>query len=79
MYIEVSVDLKNYEKKSIDLRLSDQHDLKNFIEIVWQASQVNAIPKDGNWVRVINKNKVFYGNRKLTDCGITSGDCIEIL
>lgn len=79
MYIDITVDLKRYGQKKMDLRLSDQYHLKKFIDIVWQAAHVNTAPKDGSWIRIINKDKVFYGNRKLVDCGITSGDCIEIM
>lgn len=36
-------------------------------------------PREGHWIRVVNKDKVFSGECKLSDCGITNGDRLEIL
>ncbi|MGG0737390.1 EsaB/YukD family protein [Niallia taxi] len=79
MYIEVTVDLHKYDKETIDLRLSDFYTIKKMIDISWQVSHIDSVPRSGYWVRVKNKQKVFPGNRRLADAGITSGDIIEIL
>ncbi|MGM7723464.1 EsaB/YukD family protein [uncultured Metabacillus sp.] len=79
MYIEVTVDLKNYQKDSFDLRLSNYHTVKKMVDIVWQAKKVNEQPKEGSWIRIINKHKIVQGNERLIDVGITTGDRIEIL
>ncbi|AQX56215.1 ubiquitin [Priestia flexa] len=79
MYIEVTIDLKHYTGERFDLRLSDYHSVKKVIEIAWQAKKISSTPKEGYWVRVPNKNLVFAGHQKLNECGISSGDCIEIL
>jgi uncharacterized ubiquitin-like protein YukD len=79
MYIEITIDLKNYQEDSFDLRLSNYHSVKKMIDIVWQAKQLHVQPKEGSWVRVINKHKVVQGNKRLLDVGITTGDRIEIL
>ncbi|MGM0875220.1 MAG: EsaB/YukD family protein [Bacillota bacterium] len=79
MYIEITIDLKNYQKESFDIRLSNYHSVKKMIDIVWQAKQLGGHPKEGSWVRVINKHKVVQGNKRLIDIGVTTGDRIEIL
>ncbi|TXC89533.1 ubiquitin [Metabacillus litoralis] len=79
MYIEITVDLKNYQRESFDIRLSNYHSIKKVINIVWQAKKISENPKDGSWIRVVNKQKVIQGNTRLLDAGIMTGDRIEIL
>ncbi|WLR42820.1 EsaB/YukD family protein [Bacillus carboniphilus] len=80
MYIEITVDLNQYEKdKKVDLRLSNYHTVKKLVDFVWQSQKLSAQPRDGYWVRITNKNQVVPGNIKLADAGILSGDRIEIL
>ncbi|TYR79169.1 ubiquitin [Priestia megaterium] len=79
MYVEVTIDLKHYTGERFDLRLSDYHSIKKVIEIVWQAKKIPGLPREGYWVRIPNKHLVFSGPNKLAECGITNGDCIEIL
>jgi len=79
VYIEVTIDLKNYTGERLDLRLSNYHSIKKMIDIVWQANRIARLPRQGYWVRIPNKQMVLSGNEKLADCGITTGDCIEIL
>lgn len=79
MYIEITIDLKNYQKESFDLRLSNYHTVKKVVDIVWQASSLSHHPREGYWVRVVNKQLVLSGTDKLVEHGITSGDRLEIL
>ncbi|PLR83448.1 ubiquitin [Bacillus canaveralius] len=79
MYIELTVDLKNYKKDTFDLRLSNYHSVKKVIDIVWQAKSISEPPREGYWVRIPNKQIVLSGTDKLVDCGITTGDRLEIL
>ncbi|MBH0162755.1 MULTISPECIES: EsaB/YukD family protein [Fictibacillus] len=79
MYIEVTVDLKNYTGESFDLRLSNFHTVKKVIDIVWQTKEIDSPPRDGYWVRVPNKNIILSGNQKLIESGILTGDRFEIL
>ena len=79
MYIDITIDLKNYDGSVFDLRLSNYLHIKQVIHIAWQAKH-NPLPKrEGGWVRVVNKKAVFSGEYKLSDCGITTGDRLEIL
>lgn len=79
MYINITIDLKNYDENSIELRLSNQYSIKNLIDIVWQTKKISEKPREGFWIKNKNKNKVNAGNQSLKDSGITTGDCIEIL
>ncbi|PLR75553.1 ubiquitin [Bacillus sp. V3-13] len=79
MYIELTIDLKNYKKDTFDLRLSNYHSVKKVIDIVWQAKSISEPPREGYWVRIPNKQIVLSGTDKLVDCGITTGDRLEIL
>ncbi|WP_332651314.1 EsaB/YukD family protein [Lysinibacillus sp. 54212] len=79
MYIEITIDLKNYQGDSFDLRLSNYYTVKEVVDIVWQAKSLSMEPKEGFWVRVPNKKQVLSGNDKLVSSGIISGDCLEIL
>ncbi|CAM4006442.1 EsaB/YukD family protein [Mesobacillus zeae] len=79
MYIEVTVDLKQYNGEQFDLRLSNYHSVKKVIDIIWQAKSISQRPREGHWVRIPNKQIVLSGNDRLVDCGITTGDRLEIL
>ncbi len=79
VYIEVTVDLKNYKDETFDIRLSNYHTAKNLIDIVWQARSISGQPREGYWLKIANKKVVLSGNEKLIDCGITTGDRLEIL
>ena len=79
MYIEITIDVKNYINEVFDLRLSDYHSVKKVIDIVWQTKSISESPRDGYWVRVANKQLVLSGNERLVDCGITTGDRLEII
>ncbi|WP_301107133.1 EsaB/YukD family protein [Sporosarcina sp.] len=79
MYIEVTVDLKKYDGKVFELRLSNYHTLKKLIDIAWQAQSISERQREGHWVRIMNKNKSFPGHLTLEDCGITTGDRLEIV
>ncbi|MGM0939779.1 MAG: EsaB/YukD family protein [Bacillota bacterium] len=79
MYIHVTVDIERYHQENIELRLSDQFMIKQLIDITWQAKQIEGKPREGHWIRVKNKERVYNGGLTLQACGITTGDCIEIL
>ncbi|MFC4024363.1 EsaB/YukD family protein [Oceanobacillus longus] len=79
MYIHVTVDMQNYDHAPIELRLSDQHSVKKLVNITWQALNLTVKPREGNWIRVKNKERVYAGLHSLEECGITTGDCVEIL
>lgn len=79
VYIEITIDLKNYQEESFDIRLSDYHTAKNLIDIVWQARSIRQTPREGFWIKVTNKEIVISGNERLLNCGITTGDRLEIL
>lgn len=79
MYIEITIDLKNYRGESFDLRLSNYHTVKKVVDIVWQASSIAIPPREGHWIRVTNKQLILSGTDKLVEHGITSGDRLEIL
>ncbi|MFJ7932755.1 EsaB/YukD family protein [Sporosarcina sp. NPDC096371] len=79
MYIEITVDLSNYEGDVFDLKLSDYHTMKKLIDIAWQAGSISKSQREGHWVRVVNKHKLFPGHLTLAHCGITTGDRIEII
>lgn len=79
MYIEITIDLKNYQKDSFDIRLSNYHSVKKLIDIVWQAKSMTEQPRQGAWIRVVNKQKIIQGTERLLDAGIRTGDRIEIL
>jgi len=79
MYIQLTIDVKTYGEKPFDLQLSDQHSVKTFVDIVRQTAKIPAHTREGYWVRVKNKDRVFTGNHTLAGCGITTGDHVEIL
>ncbi|MCU9612786.1 ubiquitin [Caldibacillus lycopersici] len=79
MYIQITVDLKNYTNEVFDLRLSNYHSIKKFIHIIWQAKYIPTPPTEGYWIRVQNKELVLNGDKTLISAGITNGDRIEIL
>jgi uncharacterized ubiquitin-like protein YukD len=79
MYVEITIDLKNYNSDSFDIRVSDYHSIKNVIDIVWKSKGISIPPREGGWVRIVNKEQVFPGQRTMSECGITTGDRVEIL
>lgn len=79
MYIHVTVDLSNYDKNMLELRLSNQHTLKKVIDIAWQVAQVERRPREGFWVRVESKKTVFPGVHTLEQCNIMTGDRLKVL
>ena len=79
MYIEITIDAKKYTNEVFDLRLSDYHSVKKVIDIVWQTKSISKPPREGYWVRVVNKQLVLSGNERLVDRGITTGDRLEII
>ena len=79
MYIEVTVDLKNYTGDRFDIRLSDYYTVKQFIDVVWQIKKIQDNPREGYWVRVKNKKIILPGSEQLATSGIMTGDCLEIL
>jgi len=79
VYIQITVDLKNHNGKAIELRLSNQHQVKNLVTITWQAMKIRTKPREGFWIRIDNKDSVWTGAQTLEECGITTGDCVEIL
>lgn len=79
MYIEITVDLTNYGGEVFDLRLSDYHTMKKLADIAWQAGAISNRQREGQWVRVVNKEKIFPGHLTLEHCGIKTGDRIEII
>lgn len=78
MYMELTVKLKD-EDQSIDLRMSDQKTIHQLVQVTWKLLEVKRQPKDGGWVRIVNKQKVISGVLTLEESGVTSGDLIEIL
>lgn len=79
MYINVTVDLTNYKQPPLEFRLSNQHSIKKLIDIAWQTTQIPVKPRDGFWIRIQNKQRTYAGALSLAECGITTGDRIEIL
>ena len=79
MYIEVTVDLKNYNEKSFDIRLSDYYSVKQLVDIVWQVKAIPETPREGYWIRIQNKKIVLSGSEQLAASGVTTGDRLEIL
>jgi uncharacterized ubiquitin-like protein YukD len=79
MYIQITVDMKNYGKTPIELRLSDQHSIKKLINIAWQTANIPVKPREGFWIKVVNKERVYNGALTLEECGILTGDKVEIL
>lgn len=79
MYIEVTVDLKNYTGESFDVRLSDYYSVKQLVDVVWQVKAMTDIPREGYWVRVQNKKIMLSGSEQLAASGVTTGDRLEIL
>ena len=79
MYIEITVDLSKYKDEVLDIRLSNYYTLKKMIDIAWQAATITDTPREGYWVRVVNKDKIFPGHLTISECGITTGDRLEII
>ncbi|TSB44904.1 EsaB/YukD family protein [Alkalicoccobacillus porphyridii] len=79
MYIVLTIDMERYNRKSIDLRVSDQYTVKELIDITWQMNKMSGLPNDGYWVRIINKKKVLPHYAILANSGVTTGDRLRIL
>ncbi|KAB7667798.1 EsaB/YukD family protein [Bacillus sp. B1-b2] len=79
MYIEVTIDFAKYNGENLELRLSNYHTVKKLVDIAWQTTSRLDAPRDGYWVKVLNKKKVFSGEHRLADIGIMTGDKIQIL
>lgn len=79
MYVEVTIDVKRYGAEEFDLRLSDLHSLKKLIDIAWQVRSISEKQREGHWIRVVNKNKAYPGYLTLAECGITTGDRVELM
>ncbi|RKQ33910.1 EsaB/YukD family protein [Oceanobacillus halophilus] len=79
MYIQITVDLNKYNKPPIEIRLSDQHYIKKLIDITWKTVKLEEKPREGHWIRVKNRDEIYLGVQTLKDCGITTGDCVEVL
>ncbi|WP_397539506.1 EsaB/YukD family protein [Rummeliibacillus pycnus] len=79
MYIDLTIDLKNYNASAFDLRISNYHSIRTLIEMVWQMQNLIEPPRNGYWIRVDNKDKVYGGYERLINANINSGDRIEIL
>lgn len=79
MYIEVTIDLKNYTGESFDIRLSDYYSVKKLVDVVWQVKAIMDIPREGYWIRVQNKKIMLSGSEQLAASGVTTGDRLEIL
>ncbi|WZX99659.1 EsaB/YukD family protein [Bacillus sp. FSL W7-1360] len=80
MYIQVTINLHHYKKKTLDLRISDQHTAKKLIDIVWKLERLPQIDRrEGGWVRIQNKKRMLSGSEVLADSGVSSGDHLEIL
>lgn len=79
MYIQITVGMKNYGQTPIELRLSDQHSIKKLISIAWQTTNIPVKPREGFWIKVVNKDRVYNGSKTLEECGILTGDKVEIL
>ncbi|KAB7708253.1 ubiquitin [Bacillus aerolatus] len=79
MYIQITIDLHNYNGDVFDLRLSNYLPVKKAAEIAWQLKGIKDEPREGCWVRIVNKEKVCPGDWTLQESGITTGDRLEIL
>ncbi|RWZ54498.1 ubiquitin [Halobacillus fulvus] len=79
MYIDITLDLKKYNQEKIDLRISDHNTIHELIQITWKLAGISQPPGDGDWIRVVNKQRVLSGPGTLEGYGITSGDRIELL
>lgn len=79
VYIKVTVDLRNYLEKEIDLRLSDQYTVRKFIDIVWEIEKLNQQRREGDYIRIENKARILGGDQILADHGVTNGDRLVIL
>ena len=62
MYIQITMDLSNYNGEVFDLRLSNYLPIKRAAEIAWQANDVQQELREGCWIRVVNKDKVCPGD-----------------
>ncbi|WZY00376.1 EsaB/YukD family protein [Bacillus sp. FSL W7-1360] len=79
LYIKVTVDLRNYTQKEIDLRLSDQYTARKFVDIIWRLEKMTKMRREGDFIRVENKECTVSGDQILADAGVTNGDRLVIL
>ncbi|SDB86915.1 EsaB/YukD family protein [Shouchella lonarensis] len=79
MYIKVTVDLRHYIEKEIDLRLSDQYTARKFIDIVWEIEKIKQPRREGDFIRIENKANMLGGDQILAAHGVTNGDRLVIL
>lgn len=79
LYIVLTIDMSEYDKKSFDIRVSDQYTVKELIDITWQINKMTITPNDGYWARVVNKKKVLPHYATLHHSGVTTGDRLRIL
>ncbi|MDQ0208511.1 EsaB/YukD family protein [Alkalicoccobacillus murimartini] len=79
MYIVLTIDMSRYDKKSFDIRLSDQYTVKELIDITWQMNKISDHPTEGHWIKIVNKKKVLPHFVTLSESGVTTGDRLRIL
>ncbi len=79
MYIDITIDLTHYNGGCLRSQIVRLPFCEKVIDIARQAQHVSVPPREGYWIRVVNKETVFSGEQKLSDCGITNGDRLEIL
>lgn len=79
MYINVTVDLSHYKRGMLDLRISNRQPVKQLIRTVWTIADIPVPPRDGYWVRVINKKMVIRGFDVLYEKKISDGDKLCVL
>ncbi|GGL51977.1 MULTISPECIES: EsaB/YukD family protein [Sporolactobacillus] len=79
MYINITVDLSRYQRKTLDLRVSDRQPVKQLIRTVWTIAGIQKAPRSGYWVRVENKEQMIRGFDILGDKRISDGDKLTVL
>ncbi|MCL1631246.1 ubiquitin [Sporolactobacillus sp. CPB3-1] len=79
MYINITVDLSRYKRDSLDLRISNQQPVKQLIHTVWTIAGLEQPPREGCWVRVVNKELIIRGYDILGEKKISNGDKLLVL
>ncbi|BBO00163.1 EsaB/YukD family protein [Sporolactobacillus terrae] len=79
MYINITVDLANYNQDALDLRISNRQPVKQLIRTVWTIAGIHEAPREGYWVRVVNKGMMIRGFDVLHEMKITDGDKLLVL
>ncbi|SDB99730.1 EsaB/YukD family protein [Shouchella lonarensis] len=79
MYIQVTIDMRRYNGKQFDLRLSDQYTAKKVVDTVWKIEQLSVPRREGSWLRIQNKARTLSGHDVLAESYVTSGDRLEVL